>query len=174
MMAERLSQLLVVLAFRLVARTLFRVRILGREHIPARGPALLVSNHLTYLDGFLIGFCLGPVVRFLVWKPYYDNRLLRWGFRLGKSIPIGTRPHSAAQAIRQARGELERGHVICIFAEGSISRTGGCFRSSADSKRSFAMLTLPLSPSTSGGCGKACSVSRVGDSLGSGCATSGI
>src|SRR5208283_225016 len=94
-----LSDLLVRLAYRLVARLLFRIRILGSEHIPTRGPALLVSNHLTYLDAFLIGACVGPVVRFLVWKPYYEHKLLNWGLRIGKAIPIGTGPHSAAQAI---------------------------------------------------------------------------
>ncbi len=119
-----LSDLLVRLAYRLVARTLFRIRILGREHIPSRGPALLVSNHLTYLDAFLIGACLRPVVRFLVWKPYYDHKLLNWGLRIGKAIPIGTGPHSAARSIVRARRELESGQVLGIFAEGSISRTG--------------------------------------------------
>jgi len=124
MMAAGLSDFLVRFTVRLVTRLLFRVRILGKEHIPATGPALLVSNHLTYLDGFLIGACLDPVVRFLVWKPYYDHKLLQWGFRLAKAIPIWTKPHSAAQAIAKARSELALGHVICIFAEGSISRTG--------------------------------------------------
>ena len=124
MIAGGLSDLLVGFVFRMVARPLFRIRILGREHIPSRGPALLVSNHLTYLDAFLIGACLQPVVRFLVWKPYYDHKLLTWGFRLAKAIPIWTRPHGAKRAIEQARGELERGHVLCIFAEGAISRNG--------------------------------------------------
>jgi acyl-[acyl-carrier-protein]-phospholipid O-acyltransferase / long-chain-fatty-acid--[acyl-carrier-protein] ligase len=85
---------------------------------------LLVSNHLTHLDGFLIGACVEPAVRFIVWKPYYDHKLLTWGFRLAKAIPIRTSPHSGAQAIQRARAELARGHVVCIFAEGSISRTG--------------------------------------------------
>lgn len=122
--AERLPDLVVSLAFRLVARPLFRIRILGREHIPASGPALLVSNHLTYLDAFLIGACLAPVVRFLVWKPYYDHKLLTWGLRLAKAIPIWEGHRSAKQAIVRARGELEDGQIVCVFAEGSISRTG--------------------------------------------------
>jgi len=88
MIAGRLSDSLVRFALRLVAELLFRVRILGNENIPSRGPALLVSNHLTYLDGFLIGSRLKPMVRFLVWKPYYDHKLLRWGFRLAKAIPV--------------------------------------------------------------------------------------
>jgi len=121
---ELLVCALVWLTFRLVARPLFRIRVLGREHIPLRGPALLVSNHLTYVDAFLIGSCLTPVVRFLAWKPYYDHKLLNWGFRIGKAIPIGEDLPSAAQAIERARRELEAGHVLCIFAEGSISRTG--------------------------------------------------
>ena len=124
MIAARLSDLLVGLTFRLVARPLFRIRILGREHIPARGPALLVSNHLTHLDAFLVGACIRPVVRFLVWKPYYDYKLLTWGLRLAKAIPIWTSPRDAAQAIERARGALECGQILCIFAEGSISRTG--------------------------------------------------
>lgn len=124
MIGAWVSDLLVRLAYRLVARPLFRVRILGGEHIPARGPALLVANHLTHLDAFLIGACVRPVVRFVVWKPYYDHKLLTWGFWLARAIPIGTRPRCVAEAIERARGGLARGDVICIFAEGSISRTG--------------------------------------------------
>ena len=93
MITAHFSELLVGFAIRLVVRPLFRVRILGRENIPHRGPALLVSNHLTYLDGFLIGSCLDPVVRFLVWKPYYDHKLLAWGLRLAKAIPVWPRPN---------------------------------------------------------------------------------
>ena len=124
MIASRLSDFVVRLGFRLVARALFRIRIAGRENIPVCGPALLVSNHLTHLDAFVIGACVNPVVRFLVWKPYYDHKLLTWGLRLAKAIPIWDGPHQAAQAIKRARAELERGHIVCIFAEGSISRTG--------------------------------------------------
>jgi acyl-[acyl-carrier-protein]-phospholipid O-acyltransferase/long-chain-fatty-acid--[acyl-carrier-protein] ligase len=124
MIAARASDLLAKAAFRLVARTFFRIRIEGIRHVPSAGPALLVSNHVTHLDAFLIGAAVGPVVRFLAWKPYYDNKLLTWGFRIGKAIPIGTSPRQIADAIEKARHQLSRGEVVCIFAEGSISRTG--------------------------------------------------
>jgi acyl-[acyl-carrier-protein]-phospholipid O-acyltransferase/long-chain-fatty-acid--[acyl-carrier-protein] ligase len=124
MIARRVSDFLVSLAFRLVAASLFKIRVIGGENIPLRGPAVLVSNHLTYLDGFLIGACLQPVVRFLVWKPYFDHKLLTWGLRMAQAIPVWTGHRSTAYAIARARGELAAGHVLCIFAEGSISRTG--------------------------------------------------
>jgi acyl-[acyl-carrier-protein]-phospholipid O-acyltransferase/long-chain-fatty-acid--[acyl-carrier-protein] ligase len=123
-MLDRLRDGVVGFVFRLVAHALFRVRIEGVEQIPSRGPALLVANHLTYLDAFLIGSCLKPVVRFLVWKPYYEHPVLNPGFRLARSIPVCTRPRGAAEGIWRARAELRRGEIVCIFAEGAISRTG--------------------------------------------------
>ena len=44
----------------------------GREHVPFRGPALLVSNHLSHVDGFLIGACVQRFIRFMVYRPYYE------------------------------------------------------------------------------------------------------
>ncbi len=121
-MRRRVADLVTGLAFRFVARALFRVRVAG--HVPAGGPALLVSNHLTYLDAFLIGSCVRCPVRFLVWKPYYDNPALILGFRLAGSIPISEDAGVAAEAIRRARAGLATGEIVCIFPEGSISRTG--------------------------------------------------
>ncbi len=123
-MIGRVRDFAAALTCRLMAHALFRIRVIGGENIPSRGPALLVSNHLTHLDGFLIGACLRPAVRFVVWKPYYDHKLLHWGLRFAKAIPIWTTHRAIAEAIGRARRELERREVVCIFAEGSISRTG--------------------------------------------------
>lgn len=122
MIAKSLSEMVVWCALRLVAGGLFRVRVFGA--VPSSGPVLLVSNHVTHLDAFLIGACFERVVRFLVWKPYYDSLLFGWGLRMAHSIPIWASPRYAAEAIARARVELERGEIVCIFAEGSISRTG--------------------------------------------------
>ena len=119
-----LADVLVAGTMRAVTLGLFRLSVHGREHIPATGPVLLVSNHLTHLDGFLIGSCIGPVVRFLAFKPYYEHWLLNWGYRLAKAIPIAPTPTVAAAAIRSARAALQSGEILCVFAEGSISRTG--------------------------------------------------
>jgi len=107
----------------LITHTIFRIRIVGHENVPFRGPALLVSNHMSHVDGFLVGACVQRFIRFMVWKPYYELKALHWFFRKTNAIPVGG-GRDAVEAIRAARHELAAGHVVCIFAEGAISRTG--------------------------------------------------
>jgi acyl-[acyl-carrier-protein]-phospholipid O-acyltransferase / long-chain-fatty-acid--[acyl-carrier-protein] ligase len=105
--------------------TIFKIRIVGTENVPRRGPALLVANHMSHVDGMLIGACLQRFVRFMVWKPYYDMTAFHWFFKLTKAIPVGTSgPRDMVRSIQDARAQLKAGHVVCIFAEGAISRTG--------------------------------------------------
>ena len=108
-----------------ITHTLFRIRIVGQENIPERGPALLISNHVSFADALLIGASVQRFVRFMLHRDYYDSRWLNWFFRLMKSIPVSaTNRRDIVGSIRRARAELEAGHVVCIFAEGAISRTG--------------------------------------------------
>ena len=110
----------------MATHTLFKIRIVGQENVPFRGPALLVANHMSHVDGFLISACVQRFIRFMVWKPYYELKVAATGFsgwrKRSRSAPAarGTwwSPSGAA------RKELEDGHVVCIFAEGAISRTG--------------------------------------------------
>jgi acyl-[acyl-carrier-protein]-phospholipid O-acyltransferase / long-chain-fatty-acid--[acyl-carrier-protein] ligase len=108
-----------------LTHTLYRIRIVGREHIPLQGPALLVSNHVSFVDALLIGASIPRFIRFMLHRDYYNIRWLNWLFRLMKSIPISaTNRRDIVHALRNARAELEQGQVVCIFAEGAISRIG--------------------------------------------------
>jgi acyl-[acyl-carrier-protein]-phospholipid O-acyltransferase/long-chain-fatty-acid--[acyl-carrier-protein] ligase len=109
----------------MLTHTLFKIRIEGQENVPQRGPAMLVVNHISHVDGFLVMACIQRFVRYMVWKPYYDNPAYHWFFQMAQAIPVGTSgPRDMVRSLRDARAELEAGHVVCIFAEGSISRTG--------------------------------------------------
>jgi len=108
----------------ITTHTLFKIRIVGSENVPFRGPALLVSNHMSHIDGFLINACIQRFIRFMVWKPFYEMKAIHWFFKLGNAIPVGSGPRDAVAAIKAARREIEAGHMVCIFAEGAISRTG--------------------------------------------------
>ena len=109
----------------MLTHTIYRIRIVGQESVPFRGPALLVCNHISYVDALLIGACVQRFVRFLVYRPIYETRGLQWLFHLMKAIPLaGQSPRALLRSLEAARNELRAGHVVCIFAEGGITRTG--------------------------------------------------
>lgn len=109
----------------LLTHTLYRIRVVGRENLPERGPALLVSNHVSFVDALLIGASMERFIRFMLLREYYEIRALNWFFRLMRSIPISaTNRRDIVEALRRARQELQAGQVVCVFAEGAISRIG--------------------------------------------------
>ena len=129
----------------LATHSVFRIRIAGQENVPFRGPALIVSNHMSQIDGLLIGACVQRFIRFLVWKPYYETRWLNWFMRLAKAIPVGS-GREALESIRTARQELADGHVVCIFAEGSITRTGNLLPFKRGMERIAEGMEAPIIP----------------------------
>ena len=109
----------------LLTHTIYRIRIVGQEHVPFRGPALLVCNHVSYADALLVGASVQRFIRFLMYAPHYEIRSINWLLRLMKAIPVSARSRrEIVQSLARARAELAEGHVVCIFAEGGISRTG--------------------------------------------------
>src|SRR5207249_4932902 len=105
----------------LITHTVYRIRIEGGDRIPARGAALLVCNHISHVDGLLVGACVQRFIRFLVYRPYYEHWAFHPLLKLMKAIPVAA-GREALASLESARRELEAGHVVCIFAEGSISR----------------------------------------------------
>jgi acyl-[acyl-carrier-protein]-phospholipid O-acyltransferase/long-chain-fatty-acid--[acyl-carrier-protein] ligase len=109
----------------LLTHTIYRIQIVGERNIPLRGPALLICNHVSFVDALLIGASLPRFVRFMLHRDYYDLKALNWFFRLMRSIPVSaTNRREIVDSLKRARNELAKGHVVCIFAEGAISRTG--------------------------------------------------
>ena len=136
---------------------------MAQENVPFRGPALLVSNHMSHVDGFLIGACVQRFIRFMVWKPYYEMKAFHWFFRRSHAIPVGTGgPRDMVESIRAARSELAAGHVVCIFAEGAISRTGNMLPFKRGMEKIVDGRMCPSSRCISTGCGAASSASRGG------------
>jgi acyl-[acyl-carrier-protein]-phospholipid O-acyltransferase / long-chain-fatty-acid--[acyl-carrier-protein] ligase len=117
---------LIRFVFYVLTNVFYRVRIVGEDLVPATGPALLVSNHLSLVDGFLVGTSIPRPVRFLIWRPYYEAKWFGWIARTMKAIPISESdpPKEILRSLMAARKALEDGHLVCIFAEGAISRTG--------------------------------------------------
>ena len=116
-------QVAIRVALWLIAHTIFKVKIAGRANIPVRGPALLVSNHISYADGFLLAYCVKPATRFLAWTPFFQMPGFRWVLRLIRAIPVGFGGRrETMESIFRARQELAAGQLVCIFPEGSMTR----------------------------------------------------
>ncbi|HEV8714323.1 MAG TPA: acyl-[ACP]--phospholipid O-acyltransferase [Candidatus Binatia bacterium] len=131
----------------MLTHTLYRIRIIGQEHVPFRGPALLVCNHMSFVDGLLVASCVQRFIRFLVYQPIYEHKALNWFMRLMKAIPIaGGNRKAVLDSLERAREELRQGHVVCIFAEGAISRTGNLLPFKRGFERIVNGLAVPIIP----------------------------
>ena len=106
--------------------TLYRLHIVGQQHIPQAGGALLVPNHMSFVDGFLLMASIDRPIRFVVDAAYATHPLLRWLMTTMKVIPIASTggPRIILRALRAAGQALDEGEIVCIFPEGQITRTG--------------------------------------------------
>jgi acyl-[acyl-carrier-protein]-phospholipid O-acyltransferase/long-chain-fatty-acid--[acyl-carrier-protein] ligase len=108
-----------------VAKCLFRVRIEGADRVPMSGGALIVSNHVSWADAFLLGMTTPRIVRFLMWAPFYRWPGAHSVFALFHTIPVQAgSARTVASALAQARTELARGKLVGIFPEGHLTKTG--------------------------------------------------
>jgi acyl-[acyl-carrier-protein]-phospholipid O-acyltransferase/long-chain-fatty-acid--[acyl-carrier-protein] ligase len=139
---------LVRFGVRCLVAALYRVRVLGSGHVPAQGGALLVSNHVSLMDGFLAGWAARHRhVRFMIWRPYYDHWAFRGVLRALRTIPVDLGgPRAMTAAMQAARRELKAGHVVCIFAEGSVTRTGNLLPFKRGMEKIVAGLDVPVIP----------------------------
>ncbi len=131
----------------LLTHTVYRIAIVGQPNIPNRGPALLIANHVSMIDGALVGACVQRFVRFMIYGPHYRRPVVHWLMRRLHGIPVtpGNKADVAA-AIQRAHDELAAGHVACIFAEGAVSRTGNLLPFRRGFERVVAGLDVPVIP----------------------------
>jgi acyl-[acyl-carrier-protein]-phospholipid O-acyltransferase/long-chain-fatty-acid--[acyl-carrier-protein] ligase len=109
-----------------MTHTVYRIKVIGREYVPVRGGAMLVSNHLSLVDGLLVIAANDRPIRFLMRKEIYEKPIIHSFARMLGVIPIPatTRPREVIGALRAASDAVNRGELVCVFAEGQITRTG--------------------------------------------------
>jgi acyl-[acyl-carrier-protein]-phospholipid O-acyltransferase/long-chain-fatty-acid--[acyl-carrier-protein] ligase len=131
-----------------MSRVIYGIKVMGGENIPQRGGALLVANHLSFIDVALINAAASRPVRFLVFKDIYDNPLLRPFLALMQAIPVSPdlRPHEKIRSLQTASNAIRNGELVCVFAEGQISRTGGMLPFRRAAKRIIRNIDAPIIP----------------------------
>lgn len=137
----------------LLVHTVYRLDKRGIEHIPHSGPALLVCNHVSYLDALLIAAASRRPIRFVM-----DHRIFRWPllsflFRTARAIPIAPAREDAVlleKAYDEVAAALAAGELVAIFPEGRLTADGeiGAFRPGTRrilERHSVAVLPMALS-----------------------------
>ena len=122
LLPDALLRLVVILA----AHTLYRVRVIGTRNVPETGGALLIPNHVSFLDGLFLLAAIDRPIRFVVEQHWYERPYLKPFLKALRAIPISGSggPRVVLRALRDAGQALDDGELVCMFAEGEISRMG--------------------------------------------------
>jgi acyl-[acyl-carrier-protein]-phospholipid O-acyltransferase / long-chain-fatty-acid--[acyl-carrier-protein] ligase len=109
-----------------LTRTIYRIRVQGRDNIPEKGGALFVCNHVSFVDALLLLASTDRRVRFMMYRGHYELPHVKPLARILGVIPISAeqRPREMIRSLQAASDAIRAGDVVCIFAEGQITRTG--------------------------------------------------
>jgi len=109
-----------------ITHTIYRVRVLGRDNFPEKTGALLVCNHMSFVDVALLVASTDRPIRFVMYQGIYDMKLVKPFAKMMKAIPISSelRPRDMIRSLHVASEALRNDEIVCIFAEGQITRTG--------------------------------------------------
>lgn len=116
------------LGVKVIVRCLYRIRYVDFHHIPETGPAIIICNHVTYMDGMVIDAGLKRPVRFLIDEDIYNVPGVHYFMSLYKAIPIAPNRESVQKALDKVSEALDNGELVCIFPEGSLTYTGNMTR----------------------------------------------
>lgn len=112
----------------LMVRTLYRLRVRGvEEHVPDEGAALLVCNHVSYMDALILAAVVPRPVRFVMYYKIFNIPFMNWIFRTAKAIPIASPKEDAAlmqRAFDSVDEALANGELVLIFPEGRLTADG--------------------------------------------------
>jgi 1-acyl-sn-glycerol-3-phosphate acyltransferase len=111
-----------------LVRTLYRLKRHGIEkHVPDEGAAVLVCNHVSYMDALILSACIPRPARFVMYYKIFNIPVMRWIFKTAKAIPIaGARenPQVMQSAFDAVDAALAEGELVCIFPEGALTKDG--------------------------------------------------
>lgn len=110
-----------------LSHVIYRLKVQGDEHIPTQGAAVLVCNHVSFVDAVLLMAASPRPIRFLMDYRIFSIPVLGGLFRLAKAIPIASQkenPDAYEAAFRKAQEVLDDGELLAIFPEGALTTDG--------------------------------------------------
>ncbi len=133
----------------LLGHSMYRVEHSGLERIPEEGAALLVCNHVSYVDALLIGGAVRRPVRFVMYYKIYRMPVLNFVFRTAGTVPIAGRSEDLLiydAAFKRIAEYLRNGELVCIFPEGKLTLDGEIGEFKAGVERVLEENPVPVIP----------------------------
>jgi len=133
----------------LLIHTVYRLKKEGLENIPDAGPAVIVCNHVSFVDALVITAGCPRPIRFVMDHQIFKIPVLSFVFRTGKAIPIASAKVDEAllnRAYDQVAAALEDGELVCIFPEGRITDNGELYPFKGGIKRIVDRTPVPVIP----------------------------
>jgi 1-acyl-sn-glycerol-3-phosphate acyltransferase len=127
----------------------YRIRPAGLDNVPRQGPAVVVCNHVSYMDPVLLTGCIKRRMRFVMWYRIFQIPFLQLFFEHLNAIPIASRRENELlmkDAFERVDEELAAGNVVCIFPEGAITRDGEIQRFRPGIEKIIARRAVPVVP----------------------------
>ncbi|MFA5461963.1 MAG: MFS transporter [Sulfurimonas sp.] len=106
--------------FELIFRVRYRFNYVGLENIQRSGAMMLIGNHVSWIDWFILQLPLEKRINYIIDKDIYKHKFLNWGFKLAQLIPVSQR--ASKDSFVETSIKLKNGKIIAIFPEGKISR----------------------------------------------------
>lgn len=128
---------------------LYRIRVSGAEQIPDSGPAVVVANHVSFVDALVIGGAIRRPVRFVMYYKIFELPLMKLLFKSAGAIPIASAredPELLEQSFERIAETLAEGELLCIFPEGGITRDGEIQRFRPGIETILARTPVPVVP----------------------------
>lgn len=134
----------------LMTSALYRIRAHGAEEaVPDEGAALIVCNHVSYMDALILSGVIKRPVRFVMYWRIFQIAVMRWIFRTAKAIPIAPakeNPELMQQAFDAIDAALADGELVCIFPEGALTKDGAIAPFKSGVERILERRPVPVIP----------------------------
>ncbi len=127
----------------------YRIRPSGLENIPSEGAAIVVSNHVSFMDPIILGGSVSRPMRFVMYYKIFQMPVLSFIFRQAKAIPIAGKnedPELMEAAFAAVDAELAAGNIVCIFPEGGLTHDGNIQRFRPGIERILETRPVPVIP----------------------------
>jgi 1-acyl-sn-glycerol-3-phosphate acyltransferase len=145
LLPEFLMRFLAWLAINIV----YRIRPTGLENIPQNGPAVVVCNHVSFMDPIILGGSVARPMRFVMYDKIFKMPFLSFIFRNAKAIPIASKREDEDlmnAAFEKVDAELAAGNIVCIFPEGGLTTDGEIQRFKPGIEKIIARRPVPVIP----------------------------